>query len=73
MANSIEMHPRVLVVDDDLSPSKVVEQVGGRRIRDLLAELKEYGNRIVEAGECLVYVCVDGKGYISHVWGNGHI
>ena len=91
MAQSIEMHPVILVVDDDLHPSKVsqqvestnliprpapirppphmldphlsiqpnntnnqntqaVEQVGGRRVRALLAELKDdYGFRILEA------------------------
>ncbi|KAM3572407.1 hypothetical protein VYU27_005582 [Nannochloropsis oceanica] len=48
MAGEIEHHPRILIVDDDLSQGRV-EQVGGRRLRDLLTELKEYGHRILEA------------------------
>ena len=35
MAAEIEHHPRLLIVDDDLSPSKAVEQVGGRRLKEL--------------------------------------
>ena len=37
MAGEIEHQPRVLIVDDDLSQGRV-EQVGGRRLRDLYVD-----------------------------------
>jgi len=37
MAGEIEHHPRVLIVDDDLSQGRV-EQVGGRCLRNLYVD-----------------------------------
>lgn len=44
----VDIHPRILVVDDGLSPS-AMESVSGRRVRALLAELKEMNYKILEA------------------------
>lgn len=44
----VDIHPRILVVDDGLSPT-AMESVSGRRVRALLAELKEMNYKILEA------------------------
>lgn len=44
----VDLHPRVLVVDDGLNPSAVAS-TAGRRIRALLSELKELNYKVLEA------------------------